>query len=98
MPSAGDRGRWEGRGVAKLRWVFLNEGTAPWVRWLERHGIDPSTIEPFTVLLCDDDAREIVYDRVLAGGVGGWRTVEQVVQLEAAALDFPDPDGVNPST
>ncbi len=82
-----------------MRWVWLNEGTAPWVDWLERHGIDPSTVEPGTMLLCDDDARSIVYDRVVSdGSVPTWRTVEEVVQLESPALAFPAPDGVKTST
>ena len=82
-----------------VRWVWLNEGTGPWVQWLERHGVDPTTVNPGTMLLCDDDARSIVYDRVVTDGdEGRWRTVEEVVQLEATALAFPAPDGINPST
>lgn len=82
-----------------LRWVFLNEGTAPWVAWLGRHGIDPSSVMPSTMLLCDDDARCIVFDQVVTGpGVGRWEVVEAIVQLETPALPFPEPDGVNPAT
>lgn len=86
--------------MAGLRWAFINEGTDPWVRWLERHGIDPSTVVPGTMLRCDDDARVIVYDRVVTeeGGLGRWHTTEQRVQLEAPALEFPAPDHLNPST
>jgi len=86
--------------MAGLRWVFLNEGTRPWVTWLQRHGIDPESVEPSSILMCDDDARWIVYDRVVTapGGLGAWRVVEEVVQLESAAMPFPAPDGVNPST